>query len=218
MSALPAAELYGDLLARAAGGGPPREGRVRRADGHVEALPIARWLGPVDDSDAQLLQRVEGAVLDIGCGPGRHVHALARRGVMALGVDVSPVAVRLARQRGADALEGSIFDHLPGAGSWQTALLLDGNVGIGGQPLRLLRRVRSLLAGTGALLVEVDPDQSGVVQLDARLEGSAGRSEPFAWTLVGGDVVGAVGAAAGFKLTEAWTIDGRSFARLAALA
>jgi SAM-dependent methyltransferase len=191
--------------------------RVVLPDGSRFELPLRRWTGPLTLADEDVLSRAGGPVLDIGCGPGRHVHALARRGVMALGVDVSPVAVRLARQRGADALEGSIFDHVPGAASWQTALLLDGNVGIGGHPLRLLRRVRSLLACGGALLVEVDPRQRGVLQLDARLEGSAGCSEAFAWTRVGGDAISAVAGAAGFELAETWTIDGRSFARLAAI-
>ena len=192
--------------------------RVVLPDGSRFELPLHRWAGPLTAADEGILSRAGGPVLDIGCGPGRYVHALARRGVMALGVDVSPVAVRLARQRGADALEGSIFDHVPGAGNWQTALLLDGNVGIGGHPLRLLRRVRSLLAGAGALLVEVDPHQRGVLRLDARLEGSAGCSEPFAWTRGGAAAIGPLAAAAGFELAESWAVDGRGFARLAAIA
>lgn len=36
-------------------------------------------------------------VLDVGCGPGRHALALARRGVPVEGVDLSPDFVRLAR-------------------------------------------------------------------------------------------------------------------------
>ena len=157
MSALPAGELYGDLLASAAGGGPPREGRVRRHDGHIEALPIERWLGPVDASDAQLLQRVEGAVLDIGCGPGRHVAALKAAGHRCLGIDLSPVAVDITLGRGADAILGSVFEHVPDAGAWDTALLLDGNIGIGGEPATLLGRARELLVPGGAVLAELDP-------------------------------------------------------------
>lgn len=37
-------------------------------------------------------------VLDVGCGPGRHAHALARRGIDVLGVDVSARFVELARR------------------------------------------------------------------------------------------------------------------------
>jgi SAM-dependent methyltransferase len=40
-------------------------------------------------------------VLDVGCGPGRHAHALAARGAVVVGVDRSWDFVRLARERGA---------------------------------------------------------------------------------------------------------------------
>ncbi len=35
-------------------------------------------------------------VLDVGCGPGRHLHALRARGIDALGIDISAPFVRLA--------------------------------------------------------------------------------------------------------------------------
>jgi hypothetical protein len=53
-------------------------------------------------------------------------------------------------------------------------LLLDGNIGIGGDPHRLLRRVRELLTPTGRLLVELDVD--GVTAVGRR--GSTTASAP----------------------------------------
>ena len=44
-------------------------------------------------------------VLDVGCGPGRHAHALARRGMRVLGVDVSERFVDLARRAAPDGAE-----------------------------------------------------------------------------------------------------------------
>ena len=38
-------------------------------------------------------------VLDVGCGPGRHAHELARRGIAVHGIDISHRFVDLARQR-----------------------------------------------------------------------------------------------------------------------
>ena len=46
-------------------------------------------------------------VLDVGCGPGRHAHALARRGIEVHGVDISERFVELARR---DAPPGATFD------------------------------------------------------------------------------------------------------------
>lgn len=48
-------------------------------------------------------------VLDVGCGPGRHAHALGRRGIAVHGVDISERFVELAR---ADAPDGVTFQRL----------------------------------------------------------------------------------------------------------
>ncbi len=48
-------------------------------------------------------------VLDVGCGPGRHAHALGRRGISVHGVDISERFVELAR---IDAPEGVTFERL----------------------------------------------------------------------------------------------------------
>ena len=47
---------------------------------------------------------------------------------------------------GGQALRRSVFEPLPGEGRWNTALLIDGNIGIGGDPDALLRRIAQLLA------------------------------------------------------------------------
>lgn len=52
---------------------------------------------------------VPGAtVLDVGCGPGRHAHELARRGIRVHGVDISQRFVDLAA---ADAPAGATFER-----------------------------------------------------------------------------------------------------------
>jgi SAM-dependent methyltransferase len=48
-------------------------------------------------------------VLDVGCGPGRHARALAERGIMAHGIDISERFVDLARDA---APVGATFDRL----------------------------------------------------------------------------------------------------------
>jgi SAM-dependent methyltransferase len=208
MSALPADLVYGRLLSTAAlhlaGSGPPHRGRLRRADGQVQPLPLARWLGPVDDTDAALLERVEGSAIDIGCGPGRHVAALQAAGHPCLGLDLSPVAVEITRGRGADAFRGSVFSHVPDAGAWDTALLLDGNVGIGGEPAALLERARELLAPGGAVLAELDPPGAWTGVTRVRLEAPGVVSEWFPWAHVSVDTVAEVAADAG--LVPGWTM------------
>ena len=48
-------------------------------------------------------------VLDVGCGPGRHAHELARRGLYVHGVDISERFVDLAREH---APGGATFERL----------------------------------------------------------------------------------------------------------
>jgi len=215
---VPAGVLYGRLLAgavrHARDDGPSHEGRLRRADGRVEPLPLARWLGAVDAADAELLRRVEGAALDIGCGPGRHVAELQKAGHPCLGIDLSPVAVEITRGRGADAILGSVFEDVPAAGNWGTALLLDGNIGIGGRAVALLRRARELLAPGGAVLAELEAPGAWTGVTRVRLEAPGVVSEWFPWAHVAADRAGGLAAEAG--LAHAWTLraGGRWFAAL----
>lgn len=216
-AAIPADLLYARVLKHAArrfaDGAALATSSVRRSDGHLEPLPLELWLGPAKGADEAVLDRVHGAALDIGCGPGRHVSALRERGCRALGLDLSPAAVRITRARGAAAMLGSVFDHVPEAGAWDTALLLDGNVGIGGDPAALLRRVRELLAPGGIVIAELDA--SGLTaRTRVRLESGGAVSEWFPWAHVAREDVGAVAEPAGLAL--AWTLDqdGRSFAGL----
>jgi len=205
--------LYGRLLASVAAGAPA-EGRVRVAGGEAYPLPVDRWLAAVDGADRAVLDRALEPVLDIGCGPGRHLAALAASGRTGLGLDLSPVAVRLARARGADAMLRSVFADVPQPGTWRTALLLDGNIGIGGLPGALLLRARALVARGGRVLVETGPPGQPVRRHRVRLEGQDAMSPWFGWATVGADALPDLALAAGLVPRERFDTGGRWFWRL----
>ena len=183
--------------------GRRRAARIRLADGRLEPLPLDRWLAPADATDQAILADVEAPVLDLGCGPGRHLAALRARGKRGLGVDLSPVAVELARGRGADAINGSLWASVPARGTWRTILLLDGNIGIGGAPVALLQRAGELLAPDGEIVVETDPPGAPTHRVRVRLEAPGMVSEWFRWARVGADDAAAIAGRAGFA------VDGR---------
>ncbi|MFD9698578.1 methyltransferase domain-containing protein [Lentzea sp. NPDC059081] len=144
-------------------------------------LSVDRWQADADDGDSVLLDACAGPTLDVGCGPGRLVTALLSRGVRALGVDVSKEAVRRTTARGGIAVRRSVFDQLPGEGRWQHVLLADGNIGIGGDPEALLRRVRQLLLPSGTVVVEVEQPGSGLTTGRVRVRTGGANSSWFEW-------------------------------------
>jgi SAM-dependent methyltransferase len=204
-----AIDVYGSALEN-----EPSALRVHGSDGTVSRLPVDRWRGPLTAADENVLDRARPPVLDVGCGPGRHVLALARKGNLALGVDIAPAAVRTARRRGAPVLEASVFDRIPGDGTWASALLLDGNIGIGGAPEALLRRLRQLLCTDGQVFVELEPPGRDATRGLVRLEAGGELSDWFAWARVGADTIDEPARTAGFAVDERWEIERRWFARL----
>jgi len=200
--------LYDDALQ----GGHPLV--LRYADGLERRHEVSRWVAPADAADEALLHRCTGPTVDLGCGPGRLVAALAVRGVPALGVDLSARAVAMARTRGAAAIARDLFAPLPGEGRWDTALLIDGNVGIGGAPARLLARVRRLVRPGGTLFVEVHPDDVER-RGHARLVAVSGQvSGGFGWAEVGAPALRRLAGRTGWRVREEWTDAGRAFTGL----
>jgi SAM-dependent methyltransferase len=205
---VPALDLYADGLA-------DRQPVVLRwRDGSASPLAARQWRGAPSRGDETVLARCSGATLDVGCGPGRMTLALTERGLPALGIDVSLPALSLARRAGAPVLLRSVFDDVPDAGSWAHVLLVDGNVGIGGDPVTLLRRASALLAPGGDVLVELDPPGAPTGGGQVRLEAGGQRSPWFSWGRVGTDSVGAAATAAGLAVAGTWACDGRHFATL----
>lgn len=180
-------------------------------------LEIERFLAGADDGDAVALASATGPVIDVGCGPGRFVHAAIMAGHLTLGIDISPTAVRIAQEHGLPVLCRSIFQDLPGEGTWGTALLIDGNIGIGGDPAALLRRCAELVrAGDGRVMVEThaDPERDRIFE-GVLVDDLDRESPPFPWAEVGADALERYADEAGLVASRVWAANGRSFAEYA---
>lgn len=99
-------------------------------DGHDDTANLDHWFEPVaehlgeaylrysftkgtrQEVDAlvhRLGLRPGHRVLDVGCGPGRHAHELARRGIEVRGIDISRSFVEIARR---NAPPGATFERM----------------------------------------------------------------------------------------------------------
>jgi SAM-dependent methyltransferase len=173
-----------------------------------------------------------GPTIELGCGPARLVARLIQRGIPALGIDRSATAIRLAGRGGAPALLGDVFDASPasgwgylplagecpqpGMGHWQTVLLVDGNVGLGGDPRRILGRAAELLCGGGHCVAEFDAEAGGIRARWVRLESARDVGPWFRWASVGMDSAATLAGQVGLTLTSIRLIGGRVIATLAA--
>jgi SAM-dependent methyltransferase len=200
--------MLGHLYDRALGG---ERCWIRHEDGELRALPAHRWSGaqcPDSSSgdafdevfDEAVTQMCIGPTIELGCGPGRLVARLIRRGVPALGIDRSATAIRLAGRGGAPALLGDVFEPLPGMGRWQTVLLVDGNVGLGGR-----------------CVAEFNAESIGIRSRWVRLESAHDVGPWFRWASVGVDSAAVLAAQVGLSLTPVRLISGRVVASLAAI-
>ncbi|MGH3749715.1 MAG: hypothetical protein ACRDT8_20210, partial [Micromonosporaceae bacterium] len=133
-----------------------------------------------------------------------------------------------------------LFQPLPGERRWAHVLLADGNIGIGGDPVRLLGRCRSLIADDGTVLVETEPPRAAVPEpedgrsspgpvpaprghdsldpdggrVQLRLRDARGSSVAFDWAFVAADVLADHAARAGLRVIESWREAGRWFSQL----
>lgn len=190
-------------------------------DGRRVEMDVRRWMAPPDAADRSVLSRCTGPVLDIGSGPGRLVRALCADGAHALGIDIAPAAVAHSIGSGAPAMRASVFDPLPNEGLWSTALLIDGNIGIGGDVTRLLQRVRGVVSAAGLILVETATLPHEDVVLTARFavqDDAATDLTPtgpsFLWALVGARALRAHAKRARCQIVEEWSCGSRSFCAL----
>ncbi|HXX72909.1 MAG TPA: class I SAM-dependent methyltransferase [Candidatus Acidoferrales bacterium] len=112
--------------------------------------------------EKKALRYVRGRVLDVGCCAGRIAIYLQGRGFDVLGIDNSPLAIRVCKLRGLkNARVMSITKLSAKIGVFDTVLMFGANFGLFGNPKRakwLLRRFHKMTTDDARILAEsVDP-------------------------------------------------------------
>jgi SAM-dependent methyltransferase len=138
---------------------------IERDDGFVDVDDPKHYFAGYEEWPPHQQQAMDyacGRVLDIGCGAGRHALYLQERGLDVLGIDQSPLAVRVCRLRGLKQAQVLPITRVSSRlGTFDTLLMLGNNFGLFGRVRRtrwLLKRFRGLTSAQARVIVEsLDP-------------------------------------------------------------
>ncbi|RLI41726.1 hypothetical protein DRO59_06190 [Candidatus Bathyarchaeota archaeon] len=137
-----------------------------RDDGYIEASTSPKmYFSDYEDwpqHEKKAIKYVKGRVLDIGCGAGRHSLYLQKKGLDVLGIDNSPLAIKVCKLRGLKKTKiMSIEDIDFKPKSFDTIIMMGNNFGLFGsfQKARsLLKRFHKITSDDGLIVAETrDP-------------------------------------------------------------
>jgi len=131
---------------------------IRRDDDHVDRESLGIYftnrLYPIEK---EIIASAKGKILDVGCGVGRHTLYFQKRGFDISGVDISPKAIKVSKERGCRKVRVMDIYHAKfPPKSFDTILLFGHNIGIGGTlsgAEKLLKSLRKLIKINGVLLL-----------------------------------------------------------------
>ena len=136
-----------------------------RNDGYISIDLPKTYLSEYEDwalHQRKAMEFVKGKVLDIGCGAGRHSLYLQRKGFDVLGIDVSPLAVKVCRLRGLKkARVMSIEEVNFKPSSFDSIIMMGNNFSLFGsfkKARRLLKRFHRMTSSNALIVTETrDP-------------------------------------------------------------
>jgi SAM-dependent methyltransferase len=125
---------------------------IERDDGYFDcSMGPPAYFAAFDDwpsSERQAIRQARGRVLDVGCGAGRVTLYLQKKGHEVVGIDISPLAVKVSRLRGVrDARAMPVTRVSSQLGKFDTIVMFGNNFGLLEGEVRgrwLLRRFRSI--------------------------------------------------------------------------
>ena len=111
------------------------------------------------------IKHAKGRVLDIGCGAGRHGIYLQKKGFDVLGIDNSPLAVKISRERGFKNVKEMPIEKIsPRLGAFGTIMMMGHNFGLFqsvAKMKKLLKQMDRMTPEDGVIIAEsLDPHRT----------------------------------------------------------
>lgn len=140
-----------------------------RDDGFIELGDPSLYFTHYNDwppHQQKALRYARGRILDVGCGAGRHTLYLQEEADDVVGIDISPLAVRVCRLRGVRNAQVMSITQVSSKklGIFDTVIMLGNNFGLFGSWKRakwLLKRLHNMTSEEGRIIGEtLDPHQT----------------------------------------------------------
>lgn len=136
-----------------------------RDDGYISIASPKTYFLEYEDwapHHKEAMKFVKGRVLDVGSGAGRHSLYLQKKGFDVLGIDYSPLAVKVCRLRGLQKAKVMSIDEADfEPGSFDSILMLGNNFSLFGsfkKARRLLKKLRLITSENALIITETrDP-------------------------------------------------------------
>ena len=141
---------------------------IERDDGYFDVTSLDSYFEDFEkwsENHKEAMYYVEGRVLDIGCGAGRHCLYLQKNGFKVVGIDNSPLAIKVSKLRGVKSAEIMDLHNIEfKKEEFGTILLLGNNFTLVGNPLaakQIMNKFNSITAANGRVIAEcLDPYQT----------------------------------------------------------
>lgn len=186
-------------------------------DDEIPVEDLFRSFEGMPSLEQYALELAEGRILDVGAGSGCHSLALQKMGKTAFAIDISPLSVKVMKERGVDARQVNLYDPAF-TDKFDTVLMLMNGTGIIGclenMPV-FFDRMRELLTPGGSLLIDssdlrylfeeedgslmIDLADDYYGQLDYQMVYKNVEGEPFDWLYVDFDTLAYYAEESGFK-------------------
>lgn len=157
------ADVWGDVY-RAQWSGQAAQHELERDDGRIDVFSSAAsyFDAPRSDGESDLLDCLDGPVLDLAAGPGSYALYLQDRGLDVTAAEYSPGAMEVCRARGCRSVASIDLRALSvGAATFRSIIVMGNTLGAHQTPdtlptlLRTLRQ--ALLPGGRLLFTMIDP-------------------------------------------------------------
>lgn len=194
--------------------------RVFSSQFDEDEIPVAtlfRSYNEMPPIEQTALRLSTGKILDVGAGSGCHTLALREMGKDATAIDISPLSVKVMKERGLNAMPVNLFDPLF-CESFDTILMLMNGSGIIGKLEYLgdfFQRMKLLLRHGGCVLMDSsdlkylfeEEDGSYLIDLagdyygeiDFRMQYKQVKGDTFDWLYIDFDTLSLYAAQYGFK-------------------